>query len=271
MASSVSESDQNYVEICRAAAVDTVLFNQFRRDPRYTTILEHVSNSLGKIYLECLSAGGRAASQLVEAAKNDAIGKPLTMQLESGLDISPTTLRYLKVADDLERHFGSLDGADVVEIGVGYGGQCRVLDCIFKLRSYTLVDLRPVLALADRFLGNFPLRCGLRFRTMNELLPHNYDLVISNYAFSELRREVQETYFNKVLRHCQKGYITYNEINPSEYRTFTVDEIRNRLNAQVFAEHPLTDPKNCIVVWNQAPALSEQTVLRNESYGRDSS
>jgi hypothetical protein len=157
------------------------------------------------------------------------------------------------VADDLEKHFGSLEGADVVEIGVGYGGQCRVLDSVFSLRSYTLVDLRPVLALADRFLCNFPMRSGLQFRTMNELLPQNYDLAISNYAFSELRREIQETYFEKVLDHCPKGYITYNEIQPPGFRAFTVDEICQRLNAQSFSEIPLTDPKNCILVWAHKP------------------
>jgi hypothetical protein len=33
--------------------------------------------------------------------------------------IPPTTLRYLKVADDLEKLFGSIEQFDVIKIGIG--------------------------------------------------------------------------------------------------------------------------------------------------------
>ena len=73
-----------------------------------------------------------------------------------GIAVSPTTLRYLKVANDLETLFSSLDGLRICEIGVGYGGQCRVLDAMFAVKSYTLVDLRPVLELASVSLVSLP-------------------------------------------------------------------------------------------------------------------
>jgi putative sugar O-methyltransferase len=248
-ARSISDGDGDYLDVCRMGSLDSKVFANFRRNPAYTTILEHVSEEQGREYLSLLSATGRANRNIEEATKNDTIGNPATMRLDSGLTISPTTLRYLKVADDVEGLFGSLDGADVIEIGVGYGGQCRILDSLFQIKSYTLVDLKPVLNLAGEFLSKFPLRCTLRFLTMNELSPQHYDLALSNYAYTELSREVQEIYFAKALKLSQRGYITYNSIAPAEFRQLTSDELCSRLGAKKLPEEPLTHPKNCIIVW----------------------
>jgi putative sugar O-methyltransferase len=169
--------------------------------------------------------------------------------------ISPTTLRYLKVADDLEKLFGSLEQVDVIEIGVGYGGQCRILDALFAIKSYTLVDLKPALDLAAEFLSHFPLRTSVRFLTMNELGPRSYDLAISNYAFTELAGEVQEIYFAKVLEGTSRGYVTFNAIVPDEYRSLDRNELCQRLGATVLPEYPLTHPNNCIIVWGAAEGV----------------
>jgi hypothetical protein len=248
--SSISAYDKDYMNVCRTAVLDPKVFNSFRRNPGYTPILEHVSEALGKEYLSILSHTGRS-SALAEAAKNDTIGDPAVMQLTPELAISPSTLRYLKIADDLEQLFGGLENFDVIEIGVGYGGQCRIIDALFKINSYTLVDLRPVLSLASKFLDHFPLRSWVGFLTMNELAPRGYDLAISNYAFTELRRAVQETYLSKVLRHTRRGYITYNDIAPPSFQTLTRDELCMRLNGRIVPEVPLTHPKNCIIVWGE--------------------
>jgi hypothetical protein len=62
---------------------------------------------------------------------NDLVGSPTTYVYHRFGRISPSTLRYVKVASDLRRLFGDLTGAKVAEIGVGYGGQLLVLDQIF--------------------------------------------------------------------------------------------------------------------------------------------
>jgi hypothetical protein len=243
----------NYLDVCRKAAIHSETFATFRSSPSFTTILEHVSEDQGREYLGHLSPHGRALTGIAEAAKNDTVGGPALMHLDSGLVISPTTLRYLKVADDLELLFGGLDGADVLEIGIGYGGQCRILDSLFKIRSYTLVDLKPVLGLADEFLSHFPLRCTVRFATMNELEARDYGFLLSNYAFTELSREVQDAYFSKVLLNTHRGYITYNEISPPDFQSMTREELCQRLRAHVVEEKPLTHPRNCIIVWGTSP------------------
>ena len=253
---SVTQSEQAYLDVCRCAASAPSAFAGFRRDPGYTRMLEHVTEAQGREYLRLLSPDGRARQLLQEAAKNDRVGQPVTMRLESGLEMSPTTLRYLKVADDIERLFGTLDGAAVVEIGVGYGGQCRLLDAMFELKSYTLVDLRPVLDLAAEFLSRFPLRTAVRFLTMNELAPTPYGFAISNYAFTELSRDVQEIYYRKVLQQTPAGYITYNDIGPAQLRPLSCDELCQRLNGRSLPEEPVTHPKNRLIVWG-ASRLAE--------------
>ena len=249
---SLTGADIRYLRLCVSAATNPRRFRGFRRHPDYTSALEHVSEELGRAYLEGLQPESRARKAIAEVAKGDAVGGPLQMLLGDGTRISPTTLRYLKVADDIERLFGDLEGADVIEIGVGYGGQARVIDTLFRVRSYTLVDLHPVLDLAETFLSHFPLRTTVRFVTMNELAPRGYDFALSNYAYTELTRSIQETYFAKALRETKRGYITFNDIVPPHFRSLTRDELCERLQAKVLPEVPLTHPNNCIIAWGAA-------------------
>ena len=61
---------------------------------------------------------------------------------------------------------------------------------------------------------------------MNELaVREEFDLVVSNFAFTELRRPIQEIYFHKLIGHCPRGYISYNEICPPEFEALGRDEI----------------------------------------------
>ena len=76
--------------------------------------------------------------------------------------ISPSTLRYIKVLSDLILYFGNLDNLRICEVGVGYGGQARIINSIFTPHSYDFVDLNAVLLLAQKYLSNY-----LRFHMKN--------------------------------------------------------------------------------------------------------
>nr|WP_302184702.1 putative sugar O-methyltransferase [Planktothrix pseudagardhii] len=143
-----------------------------------------------------------------------------------------------------------LDNCNICEIGVGYGGLCRIISSYFHVKSYTLVDLKPVLLLAQRYLDHFPLNTTLIYKTMNELRKDSYDLVISNYAFTEIRREVQQVYLEKVLLSAKRGYITYNEINPEDFNSYTKEELIEILpQIRVKPEVGILHPKDCTLVW----------------------
>ena len=139
--------------------------------------------------------------------------------------ISPSTLRYIKVLADIKNNFETADQLDICEIGIGYGGQCRIINAYFKPATYCLVDIQPALALTKRFLDNYILHSTLTYKTMNELGQRDYDLVLSNYAFTELPRTIQDIYLNKVILNSKRGYITYNEITPNEFDSYKSGEL----------------------------------------------
>jgi phospholipid N-methyltransferase len=248
--SSISDNGA-YPKFCLSASREDDVFAEFRRNRIYNEILEHVTEAQGRRYLEIASADAALMSLIERFKENDAFGGPLTIAYPNIGAISPSTLRYIKVLFDLKSHFGPLDGFDICEIGVGYGGQCRIVDVAFKPASYTLVDLDPVLRLTRRYLQNFTVAATLHYRTMRELDDRGYDLAISNIAFTELPRAIQNEYLAKIILRSKRGYITYNEISPPEFHSYSAEElIRIIPGSERFNEDPLTHPKNCIIIWN---------------------
>jgi len=248
-----SISDETaYPDFCARAAARDDVFARFRSEPVYTFVLAHVGPDLGAQYLE------RALRQTPELGErfdrfrtSDLHGGPLTHPFPPYGELSPTTLRYVKVLSDLIQLFGPLTDMRVIEIGGGYGGQCKIVQDVYRVRDYVIVDLAPCLALAGRFLE----RCGVAAFTpmTSDQLPADgrYDLVISNYAFTECTRAVQETYVERVLRRSRRGYITGNVIAPGAYRSYGRDELRDLLApARVLPEDPLTYEGNYLLVWD---------------------
>jgi len=240
-----------YPNFCLKASNDLKIFKNFRRNYDYQLILEHLSYNDGEKYLEEIRNNYQFLFHHFDIFRlNDNVGNPKTYEYNSIGKFSPTTLRYIKVLGDLIKHFNNLNNIKICEIGVGYGGQCRIINSYFKPSKYTLVDIKPALMLAQTYLDNFVIQSSLEYKTMNELEYANYDLLISNYAFTELARDVQEIYLNKVILNSKMGYITYNDINPDYYRSFKKDELLNLIpNSILLEEKPLTHKNNCIILW----------------------
>lgn len=248
---STSLSDnQIYPQVCLDAANDYRFFNQFRQNPIYNEILEHVTEKEGATYLELIAHDPVLFGEMEKFRQNDLHGTPCVYQYPNVGAISPSTLRYVKVLSDLKSLFQSLDGLSICEIGVGYGGQCRIINAQYAPATYRLVDIKPALLLAQRFLDNYAVKSTLSYMTMNELEKSNYDLVISNYAFTELLRTIQEIYLEKVILNSRRGYIIYNDINPTEFKSYKKEELLKVIpGSRIIDEVPLTHPNNCVIVW----------------------
>lgn len=257
MSTSISD-DQVYPDFCANASIASDLFLNFRKNPIYQKILEHVSKDIGKLYLDEIKRNLPNYLNYFEKFKeNDLWGNPELFEYPEIGTISPSTLRYIKVYTDLRRLFGSLDDLKICEIGVGYGGQCRIINSGESPKEYALVDIKQALLLTQRYLDNYVLNSQVKYSTMNELEKKQYDLVISNYAFTELPRKIQDEYLKKVILNSDKGYITYNEISPAYFDSYDRNELRDLIpNSKIVDEKPLTHPKNCIIIWG----YQDQTV-----------
>lgn len=248
----MSVNYQNYLKVCHDAATDESVFKTFKSNPSYNVVLEHVSLLQGRGYLlEISKELPRLLSHVKKFATNDHIGSPRTYHMkEIGIDMSPTTLRYIKVLADLINIFGVIDNMRVVEIGVGYGGQCKIISDITELTSYTLVDLPEVLSLATKYLGVFGVK-NVIAKNPEDDMDDEYDLCISNYAFTEIDRHYQDIYAEKIIKHSTQGYITCNFFGQrGGDGAMSKDEIYAlRPNGKFIPEKPLTAPNNIIYTW----------------------
>lgn len=256
--------DGRYVALVREALRDSEVFARFKRHPNYRKILEHVTEAYGREYLDLIIKSSPDLLEKVELFKsNDLLGNPhLSFYPETGA-ISPSTLRYVYVASELRRLFGTMLGTRVAEIGVGYGGQLLVNDKVFSYGEAHLFDLPPVLELTSRCLEAHLLQGSYRTMTINQHAGDlDYDLVISNYAFSELPSELQSVYLRKVMARSKKGYLTMNSGragNPFVGDHLSLEDLRRFLPTFVVLEEAPTTPfNNYVIVWghgsSSAPA-----------------
>ncbi|MDR0713133.1 MAG: putative sugar O-methyltransferase [Bacteroidales bacterium] len=241
-----------YPDFCLKASKDISVFANFRQDKVYRAILEHIDSRTGRLYLNEIKKIRKDLLDNIDKIKeNDLYGNPDLHEYDEIGKICSSTLRYAKVSADLLNLFGPLEGYKIAEIGVGYGGQCRVINSVSQPAEYTLIDIEPALLLAQCYLNRYILHSTMRYKTMNELVKEDYDLVISNYAFTELRREIQDVYLEKMILNSKRGYITYNEITPEYFKSYKKEELLKIIpHSRIIEEMPLTHPKNCIILWS---------------------
>lgn len=243
---SISDID-DFKNICFLASVNDKVFYDFKRSPNFRSVLEHVSFELGLEYIEEIEKDPRFDTNKINKIKeNDSQGNPFKFQYKKpyGL-ISPTTLRYLKVLNDLIIKFGSLDDFCVVEIGVGYGGQSKIIQDYFNIREYNFIDLFEVNQLTKKYLNPFGYKNN-NFLNFENLPDKKYDLLISNYALTECDKKIQEYYYDKVIKKSEHGYITGNDIAwEYDIENFKMNDWLIKIkNSKTEPEKPQTDTED---------------------------
>jgi len=241
-----------YKNVCEWAIKDERVFKNFKRYQEYRKILEHVSRKHGKLYLnEILKDGKDLLKFLDQFKKNDMYGNPhRSFYLKTGR-ISPTTLRYVKVLSDLQKFFGNFNGWNIVEIGGGYGGQCKIISDVHKFKSYSIFDLDIALKLTKKYLDRLHIH-DIRYLSLDQFKNNmEIDLIISNYGFSEIVDHIQKEYIKKVITKSKRGYITYNSISKYAYSREKIIKILNKHHdIRILEENPKTHRDNFIIVWD---------------------
>ncbi len=76
------------------------------------------------------------------------------------------------------------------------------------------------------------------------------DLLLSNYALSEITRDLQVELINKVVLKCKKGYMAWNTISEVQSAGLSLLEVLALiLGSRVDDEVPLSSVGNKIISW----------------------
>jgi hypothetical protein len=199
-----------YAEICVEAVEDDKVFDRFKRDPRYTAILEHVSPEHGQKYFNGILQY-ELDEELVQAFKeNDKLGGSNVVYYgEPFGEVSPSTLRYIQNSLDIANFVGEGDLSKIVEIGGGYGGLCKTISCLCDFDEYHIYDIQQASRLQEKYLSNFDVGEKVSFHSSVDPI-EDVDLVISNYAYSELSLDLQDAYYENVIKNAKRVYMILN-------------------------------------------------------------
>jgi putative sugar O-methyltransferase len=252
----VSDSQNtSYEKTLHAIVNSNRLFGKFRRIKSYKFIVETVTYDQGKLYKERIEELASLKVGIIEAAKeNDKIGSPLTFRYPHFGKISPTTLRYLSVASEIQELFPHLYQPSIAEIGVGYGGQASILYDSLAFKKYSMFDLPDALRLSSKFLDKLNKSKNIELDDLSSTRTKKWDLVISNYAFSELPRSLQITYVEKVLSVSQCGYLIMNSGRENHSGRnegkLTFEELLKLIpELEILPEIPNTGKDNYLIYW----------------------
>ncbi len=246
---SESLSDTNtYLSLVELAASNEEYFAKFKSNTSYRKILEHVSRKFGQEYWDVIKRYEQGNSRLYSFISKD-VCNPYRFTYSGIGRVSSTNLRYAKIALDIEKLFGPTNLQNIVEVGIGYGGQAIAINELNGFSSYEFVDLPQVKKLAEKYLNTF-------YPSIEPKLSSNrldWDLLISNYAFSELSREIQEEYMDKYISKSKRGYVIFNDITDNLFSTYSVSEFLEKIpGSEMVNEFPLTYPRNKLIVWGHS-------------------
>jgi hypothetical protein len=199
-----------WTKLCSALVDGSLPSHNFRRLVDVKHVVETVGISDARFYAMRIKQWGPEFLDDRKVAEIDNWGNPMRcprLLLGTSRAFSPTTLRYLATALWLKRNDKLPEGARIVEIGVGFGGLVA-MNALVSGATTTLVDLPQVEQAAARMLTDTGLAA---FAEPSEPFdPTSIQLAISNYAFTELNKDLQEAYLEKYLRHAEHGLILSN-------------------------------------------------------------
>lgn len=182
----------------------------FRRERAVREVVETLGPSDGRHHAARIRRSSPQHLEDLRVKAVDAWGNPFRwpgLLLGTASSFSPTTLRYLSHALWLRENGRVKPGGTIVEIGVGFGGLAAMNAIVSGART-VLVDLPLVARAASRMLEEVGL-AGYGLLEDAAELPQEFS-VVSNYAFTELTKELQDHYIRRFLRASSHGMIVSN-------------------------------------------------------------
>jgi hypothetical protein len=246
-----------FAEMALHAVNDEALFLQFKKDPFFNLLWENHSPEEGEQWLSKIQIDYPSLlEKLSQFRQNDEWGSPRVHSFEGAGDFSPSTLRLIAIAGDMQNKMGDMSGLNIVQIGAGFGGMCKILHDIASFKSYTIVDLPEQLALAKKYLERLGID-NVTYLTPEELVHTECDLVISDRSFSEFNRSYQARFIEKIFIRSHSGYIL-GHVFPKHFGVSPLfwDDLKMRVKkigkfSEWQIQEPLNDRDNYFIFWKR--------------------
>jgi hypothetical protein len=220
-----------FADAALSAISDEACFAHFKQNPFFNLLWENLSEGEGQQWLGTIEEKYPLLKEKFEDFRAvDRVGSPRVFPYGEAGTFSPSTLRFIALAGELQSRMGTWEGLHGIQIGAGYGGLCTILHALSEFASYTLVDLPEQLALARKCLeGMKPMHVVY---LTPEQLPKgaSYDLVLSDRSFSEFNRAHQELFFERIFSCSNMGFFL-GHVFPKHYGVVPMpfEELQSRL------------------------------------------
>ena len=244
-----TSTGQKFLRICRLAIEDDDVFEGFRSEMDYQNIIIGGDDERAQAYLDLHPEISTTQTLQNQLQKCDQVGNPPI----TDAGYSTYTLRAYHTYRDLLKYFDTLHNKKIIEIGGGHGGLCHLITEMTDTemyQSYTLVDLPQVNQLAEKYLSRFPeiQHTKIKYMSSEQIIPRKYDILVSEYAFSELDPRAQKYYLENVVKYCQTAYLAMNvwDLKMKEYLKTYLGKYFVRV--EEYSEEPISKYPNYIWV-----------------------
>lgn len=251
-----TETGDVFFDFCSNATKNDLYFRTFRRNPKFTNIVISGKQWHGEKHIQRLTESGSPLLQkMTEFRKNETYGSPVVYMYSVYGRFAPDTLRYVNSLFEMVREFGEMENWDMIELGGGYGGLCRIISCYVSYQNYTLVEVPQVLELAKKWLQKHALT-NIKFlhpaqfseSTDEQEEKQTYDLLISEYSLSEMDEDGINYYFRHLVCRSRNCYLAMN-IWEEDKKTKFVERLRSTfMVVKELSAYPTTEWPNYILI-----------------------
>jgi len=248
----------NYVHYLKHSNLDDIVRNSFKSNKNYSDVLEHVSFELGVQYANLIDIEFPDID--IDNIKgyislNDKYGSPnkKTYNIHGvNIDCSSTSIRYIYHALLILNHYKDTTCKNIVEVGCGYGGLCLAIHYFAKWKNiqidrYHIIDLPEVCNLIDKYTNLHKNEIAMNIQ-IHDASTYGKDIedknlfFVSNYCFTEVDVEHNQSYCSILLPKVSNGFITWqNGGNHHAYPIERAGEIINKKINKIMEEKPQTD------------------------------
>ena len=151
----------NYIDYIKN--INDIKNENFKSNPVYNDILEHVSYELGLKYLQLIQFefNDISTENIIEFLQvNDKYGIPnkyVYTFKNNKINCSPTSIRYIYHSLLILSNYRNTECKNIVEVGCGYGGLCLAINYFSKIlniniNNYNIIDLPDTCNLITKYL-----------------------------------------------------------------------------------------------------------------------